>query len=122
LDEISDRVGGSNPSPNYHEVEVVPIEEQAAEAGGSGVAIAAGQVREEKLPPCDQLRGLSIIERIWVALGLKPAADPDQIPSPLSRFGTSPRFVTWFLWIQILLGWLLATLVIAGVSGIVHKD
>ena len=35
---------------------------------------------------------------------------------------TSPRFVMWFLWIQILLGWLLATLFVAGVSGIVHKE
>jgi hypothetical protein len=35
---------------------------------------------------------------------------------------TVPRFVMWFLWIQILLGWLLATLFVAGVSGIVHKE
>jgi hypothetical protein len=35
---------------------------------------------------------------------------------------TSPKFVLWFLWIQILLGWLLATLFVAGVSGIVHKE
>jgi hypothetical protein len=28
----------------------------------------------------------------------------------------------WFLWIQILLGWVLATLFVAGVSGIVHKE
>ncbi len=40
----------------------------------------------------------------------------------ISATTTSPRFVMWFLWIQILLGWLLATLVIAGVSGIVHKE
>jgi len=32
------------------------------------------------------------------------------------------RHVRWFLWGQILLGWLLATLFIAGVSGIVHKE
>jgi hypothetical protein len=35
---------------------------------------------------------------------------------------TSPRFVMWFLWFQILLGWLLATLFVAGVSGVVHKE
>jgi hypothetical protein len=35
---------------------------------------------------------------------------------------TAPRFVMCFLWIQILLGWLLATLFVAGVTGIVHKD
>ena len=40
----------------------------------------------------------------------------------ISAKTTSPRFVMWFLWIQILLGWLLATLFVAGVSGIVHKE
>jgi hypothetical protein len=30
------------------------------------------------------------------------------------RLGTSPRFLRWFLWAQILLGWLLATLFVAG--------
>src|SRR5271157_2281217 len=40
----------------------------------------------------------------------------------ISTKTTAPRFVMWFLWIQILLGWLLATLFVAGVSGIVHKE
>jgi hypothetical protein len=40
----------------------------------------------------------------------------------LSPRTTTPRFVMWFLWFQILLGWLLATLFVAGVSGIVHKE
>jgi hypothetical protein len=40
----------------------------------------------------------------------------------LSAKTTTPRFVMWFLWFQILLGWLLATLFVAGVSGIVHKE
>jgi hypothetical protein len=40
----------------------------------------------------------------------------------LSAKTTAPRFVMWFLWIQILLGWLLATLFVAGVSGIVHRE
>jgi hypothetical protein len=40
----------------------------------------------------------------------------------LGRFATSPGSVLWFLRIQILLGWLLATLFVAGVSGIVHKE
>jgi hypothetical protein len=39
----------------------------------------------------------------------------------LNRFAISPQFVIWFLWIQIPLGWLLATVFLAGVSGIVHK-
>ncbi|MGA2903572.1 MAG: hypothetical protein ABSD98_07065 [Candidatus Korobacteraceae bacterium] len=54
-----------------------------------------------------------------------PAPDPKKNPlSPgsLNRFVTTPRFVRRFLWFQILVGWLLATLFIAGVSGIVHKD
>lgn len=32
----------------------------------------------------------------------------------------SPRFIQVFMWIQILLGWLLATLFVAAVSGIVQ--
>ena len=39
-----------------------------------------------------------------------------------TSFTTSPWFVTCFLRIQILLGWLFATLFVAGVSGIVHKE
>jgi hypothetical protein len=35
---------------------------------------------------------------------------------------TSPKFLRWFLWIQILLGWLLATLFLAGVTGVVRKE
>ena len=31
-------------------------------------------------------------------------------------------FLPGFLWVQILLGWLLATLFVAGVTGIVRKD
>lgn len=51
-----------------------------------------------------------------------PALENMDKLSLLRHFGTSPRFVKWFLWIQILLGWLLATLFVAGVSGIVHKE
>ncbi|MBV9265263.1 MAG: hypothetical protein JO061_03750 [Acidobacteriaceae bacterium] len=40
----------------------------------------------------------------------------------LLHFSESPQFIRWFIWIQILLGWLLATLFVAGVAGIVHKD
>lgn len=42
-------------------------------------------------------------------------------PDP-SRKGSLPTFVLWFLRVQIMLGWLLATLFVAGVSGIVHKE
>jgi len=62
------------------------------------------------------------VERFLVSIGLQP--DPNRKGSAprLSRWGTSPKFLRWFLWIQILLGWLLATLFLAGVSGIVRKD
>ncbi len=47
---------------------------------------------------------LAKLDRLLVLLGLRPKTDP-QRPTPLvSRFATSPRFVMWFLWIQILLG------------------
>ncbi len=42
-------------------------------------------------------------------------------PDP-GRKGSLSASVRWFLRIQILLGWLLATLFVAGVSGIVHKE
>jgi len=32
------------------------------------------------------------------------------------------RFLVWFLWFQILLGWLLATLFVGGVTGIIRSD
>ncbi len=32
------------------------------------------------------------------------------------------RFLVWFLWFQILLGWLLATLFVGGVTGIIRHD
>ena len=62
------------------------------------------------------------LERLLVFAGLLASADPEEPPSRFSRFGTSPRFLRWFLWVQILLGWLLATLFLAGVTGIVRKE
>jgi hypothetical protein len=35
---------------------------------------------------------------------------------------TSPRGLRWFLWFQILLGWLLATLFVAGVTGFIRRN
>lgn len=35
---------------------------------------------------------------------------------------TPPRFLEWFRWFQICAGWILATLFVAGVSGITRKD
>ncbi|MGO9273190.1 MAG: hypothetical protein ACLQOO_23630 [Terriglobia bacterium] len=60
-------------------------------------------------------------ERLLIFAGLLAPADLKDPPSRFSRIGTSPRFLRWFLWFQILLGWLLATLFIAGVTGIIHQ-
>jgi hypothetical protein len=38
----------------------------------------------------------------------------------VARWFTSPQFLQTVVWVQILLGWLLATLFVAGVTGIVH--
>ncbi len=40
----------------------------------------------------------------------------------LHRRITWRRFLVWFLWFQILLGWLLATLFVGGVTGIIRSD
>jgi hypothetical protein len=56
-----------------------------------------------------------------VHLGQADKWQPDPGSSP-SSFGSARWFVMWFHWIQIMLGWLLATLFVAGVSGIVHKE
>jgi hypothetical protein len=56
-----------------------------------------------------------------VHLGQADKWQPDPGSSPPS-FASARWFVMWFHWIQIMLGWLLATLFVAGVSGIVHKE
>jgi hypothetical protein len=60
-------------------------------------------------------------ERCMIYIGLLASDDPERQRSRVSQWGTSPRFVLWFLWSQILLGWLLATLFVAGISGIVRR-
>ena len=62
------------------------------------------------------------LPRFLVLCGLTTDMNPQAEPSRLSRWGTSARFLRWFLWIQILLGWLLATLFLAGVTGIVRTQ
>jgi hypothetical protein len=62
------------------------------------------------------------LQRLLVFCGLQPHPNADTPPSPFSRWLTSPRFLHWFLWIQILLGWVLATLFAAGVSGIIKSS
>jgi hypothetical protein len=59
--------------------------------------------------------------RVNILRGNVTDADLEKPPSRLSRLGTSARFLRWFLWIQILLGWLLATLFLAGVTGIIRR-
>jgi hypothetical protein len=61
-------------------------------------------------------------KRLLIATGLNSSENESSASSFWKNFGTSPRFVTWFQWFQILLGWLLATLFVAGISGIVHKE
>jgi len=46
----------------------------------------------------------------------------EQRRARLSRLEMSPTFLRWFLWFQILLGWLLATLFLAGVTGLIRKE
>jgi hypothetical protein len=65
---------------------------------------------------------LSWLHRLLILTGLQASVKQTGPPSRFSYWGTSPRFVRWFLWIQILLGWLLATLFVAGVTGIVRTD
>ncbi len=86
---------------------------------GDGTAVAPAPILEP--PPISRRHFFAPLDRVFIAVGLRPSTDVNHTPSFASRFGTSPRFVTWFRWFQILLGWLLATLFLAGVSGIVHK-
>jgi hypothetical protein len=67
-------------------------------------------------------RGLKWLRASLVLCGLKRDLDPERPRSRVSRVGTSARSLRWFLWIQILLGWLLATLFLAGVTGIVRTQ
>ena len=62
------------------------------------------------------------LERRLMLVGLVAPVDPAESPSRLGRIATSPRFLRWFLWFQILLGWLLATLFLAGVAGLISKE
>jgi sRNA-binding regulator protein Hfq len=55
----------------------------------------------------------------FVNLGQKDHWTPDPNPRA-SRW--LPGFLRWFRWGQVLLGWLLATLFVAGVTGVVRKE
>jgi hypothetical protein len=55
----------------------------------------------------------------FVNLGQKDHWTPDPNPQVSRRM---PGFLGWFRWVQVLLGWLLATLFVAGVTGVVRKE
>lgn len=54
-----------------------------------------------------------------VNLGQKDHWMPDPNAQGSRRM---PEFLLWFRWSQVLLGWLLATLFVAGVTGVVRKE
>lgn len=57
-----------------------------------------------------------------VKLGQTDRWEPDPSPSSSQSFLISPRFLFAFQRLQVLLGWILATLFIAGVTGTVQKS
>lgn len=58
----------------------------------------------------------------WGPTSQEAASGKGNLASRISSRMVSGRFMRWFIWIQILLGWLLATLFVAGVLGIVQKS
>jgi hypothetical protein len=67
-------------------------------------------------------RRLKWLQSTLTSLGLYSAEEPTLPRSRANRIGTAAKFVRVFLWVQILLGWLLATLFLAGISGIIKKE
>ena len=105
------------PDPDYNKSVglLAPVNAGAPQERRNNWIKSAGRVRS--FP-----KGLGWLEGLLITLGLVAPVDTTESPLPLSRFATSPRFLRWFLWFQILLGWLLATLFLAGVTGFVRKD
>jgi hypothetical protein len=93
---------------------------------GSADQVAAANAKEpsrgevslahQEIAEPDSFRG------IQYGAGLQSDRSEQSSVTPLRRHGTSPRFLNWFIWIQILLGWLVATLFVAGITGIVRKQ
>jgi hypothetical protein len=79
----------------------------------------ARRFRYTRLQAFDPARKL--IAKVGVQIGLNPGLSGYSIDTQLSRKWTSPKFVRRFIWVQILLGWLFATLFVAGYGGLVHK-
>jgi hypothetical protein len=51
-----------------------------------------------------------------------PACSSTDVTSPALRVISEPRFLRWFRWTQICLGWVLTTLFVGGVTGILRKS
>jgi hypothetical protein len=86
-----------------------------------GAAPLAHQESYDSLPRMfAAIRGS--VRGMLCSVGLQPDANGQTPPTPLSRHGTSPQFLRGFIWVQILLGWLFATLFVAGVTGIIRKQ
>lgn len=49
------------------------------------------------------------------------ACSSNGLTSPALQVISAPRFLRWFRWIQICLGWVLTTLFVGGVTGILRK-
>jgi hypothetical protein len=74
--------------------------------------------RREKAWP----RAFRFLERLLTFTGLLAPMNTDEPPSRLSRYLTGPRFLREFLWLQILLGWVLASFLVLGLAGLIHKE
>ncbi|WP_128913802.1 hypothetical protein [Granulicella sibirica] len=98
--------------PNPSGCPPVPVDEQ----------LRAPENLPKVFPRTAMFSGLrNIGNRIGFEVGLTPGSNGVSKNSAASRFATSPKFVRRFMWIQILLGWLLATAFVAGVGGLFKK-
>jgi hypothetical protein len=61
------------------------------------------------------------VQKALIAVGLLAGYQNTETSFQSKRLFSSPVFLRWFLWFKILLGWLLATLFVAGVSGLIHS-
>ena len=57
------------------------------------------------------------LETLWHLI-----KSPSDLRCFLAKTTTSPIFLQRFLWVQIILGWVFATLFAAGITGIIRKD
>lgn len=114
LGEVDVNFTSSSPSVPIDHVPILTA--ISSQVGTAAIAPALAPDNKEKSP-----KAFSVFQRLLYGVRLN-AGTKNKKPSLLRLLGTSPRFLIWFVWIHVLLGWLLATLFVAGVSGIVHKD